>query len=175
MRIIAIDPGYERLGIAVLEKLPKQKETLLYSSCLQTSKTLPHAERLLKITNEVKKVIVKYKPETLAIEKLFLSVNQKTAMPVTEARGAILVEAARAKLAVYEYTPLQVKVAVTGHGKSDKRQVAEMVKRLIMLPAFAKAMAGKPPKKRRDDEYDAIAIGLTCLAYPHPSLLAKDS
>jgi len=175
MRIIAIDPGYERLGIAVLEKLSRQKETLLFSSCIQTEKTLPHSERLLVIVNEVRKVIEKYKPEALAIEKLFLAVNQKTAMPVAEARGAILVEAARAKLAVYEYTPLQVKVAVTGYGKSEKKQVEEMVKRLIAFPAFAEATAGKPPRKRHDDEYDAIAIGLTCLAYPHPSLLAKDS
>lgn len=164
MRIIAIDPGYERLGIAVLEKLPKQKETLLYSACLQTLKTLSHAERLLKIAGEVKRVIVKYEPEALAIEKLFLAVNQKTVMPVAEARGAVLVEAARSCLSVFEYTPLQVKVAVTGYGKSDKKQVAEMVKRLIVLP----------PSKRLDDEYDAIAIGLTCLAYPHPRLLAKD-
>ncbi len=154
MKIIAIDPGYERLGVAVLEKLPRQKETLLYSTCIQTLKTLPHAERLLKIAREVRKTIDAFNPKALAIEKLFLSVNQKTAMPVAEARGVILAEAARAELVIYEYTPLQVKVAITGYGKSDKKQVMEMVKKLIALP----------PGKRLDDEYDAIAIGLTCLA-----------
>lgn len=154
MRIIAIDPGYERLGVAVLEKLPKQKEILLYSACVQTLKSLPHAERLLKIATEVRKVIDEFEPEALAIETLFLAVNQKTVMPVAEARGAVLVEAARADLLVYEYTPLQIKIAVTGYGKSDKRQVTEMVKKLIVIPT----------QKRLDDEYDAIAVGLTCLA-----------
>jgi len=155
MRIMAIDPGYERLGVAVLEKLPRQKETLLYSSCVQTSKTLPHAERLLKIASEVKKVTEEFEPNALAIETLFLHTNQKTVMPVAEARGAVLVEAARAGLTVCEYTPLQIKMAVTGYGKSDKKQVAEMVKKLISLPS----------QKRLDDEYDAIAIGLTHLAH----------
>lgn len=154
MRIIAIDPGYERMGIAVLEKLPRQKETLLYSSCVRTLKTTSHAERLLKIANEVRKVIDEFEPNACALEKLFLAVNQKTAMPVAEARGAVLVEAARAGLMVYEYTPLQIKVAVTGYGKSDKAQVTEMVKKLIVIPTG----------KRLDDEYDAIAVGLTCLA-----------
>lgn len=154
MRILAIDPGYNRLGVAILEKLPRQKETLLYSACATTPKTRSHPERLLHIANEVRKVLDAFRPEALAIETLFLSVNQKTAMPVAEARGAILVEAARAGLPVYEYTPLQIKVAVTGYGKSDKRQVAEMVRKLIDLP----------PRRRLDDEYDAIAVGLTHFA-----------
>lgn len=154
MKILAIDPGYERLGVAVIEKPLRQKETLLYSACIQTAKTLPHAERLLKIADEVQRVIAKFKPEAAAVEKLFLSVNQKTAMPVAEARGAILTEAARAGLPVHEYTPLQIKIAVTGYGRSDKKQVAHMVKKLITLPR----------KKRLDDEYDAIAVGITHLA-----------
>ena len=158
MRIIAIDPGYERLGVAVLEKLLKQKERLVYSACIQTPKSLPHAERLLKIATEVRKVIDKFEPKGCAIETLFLAVNQKTAMPVAEARGAVLVEAARAGLPVYEYTPLQIKMAVTGYGKSDKKQVMEMVRKLIALPAG----------KRLDDEYDAIAVGMTCLASVKP-------
>ncbi|MDO8620078.1 MAG: crossover junction endodeoxyribonuclease RuvC [bacterium] len=154
MRIIAIDPGYERLGIAVVEKLPRQKEMLLYSTCIRTPKTLPHSARLLKIADEVRKVIDEFEPEGFAIETLFLMSNQKTVMPVSEARGAVLVEAARAGLPVYEYTPLQIKIAVTGYGRSDKKQVTEMVKKLIAIPSL----------KRLDDEYDAIAVGLTCLA-----------
>jgi len=157
MRILAIDPGYERLGIAVLEKLPKQKEMLLYSACVQTMKGLSHARRLLKIASELRKVKDEFNPEAAAIETLFFTTNQKTVMSVAEARGAILVEIARAKLPVYEYTPLQIKIAVTGYGRSDKRQVAEMVKKLVALPL----------SKRLDDEYDAIAVGLTCLASVH--------
>lgn len=154
MRIIAIDPGYERLGIAVIEKLPRQKEAVLYSACLRTLKTLPHPGRLLKIASEVRRVVEEFEPNALAIETLFLMSNQKTVMSVAEARGAILVEAARAAIPVFEYSPLQIKVAVTGYGKSDKAQVTAMVKKLIVLPGG----------KRLDDEYDAIAIGLTCLA-----------
>lgn len=163
MRILAIDPGYERLGIAVLEKLPRQKEALLYSSCVRTPKELPHAERLLRIATEVRKVIDEFEPEGCALETLFLAVNQKTVMPVAEARGAVLVEAARAGLTVYEYSPPQIKIAVTGYGKSDKKQVIEMVKKLIKLPL--NPPLGKEGEVRRlDDEYDAIAVGLTCLA-----------
>lgn len=188
MRILAIDPGYERLGIAVLEKLPRQKEMLLYSTCVQTQKTLPHAQRLLSIASEVRKIIDEFKPQAIAIETLFLGSNQKTVMPVAEARGAVLVEAARAKLIVYEYTPLQIKIAVTGYGRSDKKQVTEMVKRLIVIPSekslppqtayslYKSENTSLLPKKavlpflrenkpaRLDDEYDAIAVGLTCLA-----------
>ena len=154
MRILAIDPGYERLGIAVIEKLPRQKEVLLYSACLRTLKTLPHSERLLRIANEVRRVAEEFEPNVFAIETLFLMSNQKTVMSVAEARGAVLVEAARVGIPVFEYSPLQIKVAVTGYGKSDKAQVTAMVKKLITLPEG----------KRFDDEYDAIAIGLTCLA-----------
>ncbi len=154
MRVLAIDPGYERLGIAVVEKLPRQKEVLLYSTCIRTPKTLPHSARLLKIADEVRSVIEEFEPEGFAIETLFLAVNHKTVMPVAEARGAVLVEAARAGLSVYEYTPLQIKMAVSGYGKSEKEQVTEMVKKLIAIPSLT----------RLDDEYDAIAVGLTCLA-----------
>lgn len=153
MRILAIDPGYDRLGIAVLEK-DKGKEAVIFSCCIETDKTHPHQGRLATIANEVRDIIRVWEPQAMAIESLFLATNQKTAMKVAEARGALLVEATRAALAVYEYTPLQIKVAVTGYGKSDKRQITEMVKRLVKLDA----------RKRLDDEYDAIAVGLTHLA-----------
>lgn len=170
MRIIAIDPGYARLGIAVLEKLARQKESVLYSSCIQTPRTLVHEKRLLAIANAVAKTIAEWKPDALAIETLFLHTNHKTAMAVAEARGAILTEAAGAGLTVYEYTPLQIKIAVTGYGRSDKRQVTEMVKKLIVIPELKSLPSedgGTPFRKGRiklDDEYDAIAVGLTCLA-----------
>lgn len=153
MKVLAIDPGYDRLGIAVLEK-QKGTEIALFSACAVTDKKLPHHERLAHIGREVKKAIAEWEPEALAIETLFLFSNQKTAMKVAEARGVILYEAALAGLSVFEYTPLQIKIAVTGYGRSDKRQVTEMVKKLISLST----------RKRLDDEYDALAIGLTCLA-----------
>ena len=160
MRILAIDPGYDRLGVAIIEKLPKQKETVIFSTCIQTDRAYPHQGRLATIANEVRDIIKTWEPEAMAIESLFLATNQKTAMKVAEVRGALLVEATRAALVAYEYTPLQIKVAVTGYGKSDKKQVTEMVKKLVVIPEL--------PQRRLDDEYDAIAIGLTCLASVKP-------
>lgn len=154
MRILAIDPGYERLGIAILEK-EKGKEILLYSSCFKTDAKLPFIERLLAIGNELARVIKKYKPNGLAIEKLYMTTNQKTAMQVAEARGVIIYEASKLGLQIYEYTPMEIKVAVSGYGKATKDDVFFMVKKLIDLPKDRKII---------DDEIDAIAVGLTCFA-----------
>jgi crossover junction endodeoxyribonuclease RuvC len=154
MKIIAIDPGYERLGIAVLEK-DKGKEILLFSECFKTLVSERHETRLKLIGGEIEKVIKEYKPEAMAIETLFFKTNAKTAMKVSEARGVMLYEAAKNNLKLAEFTPLQIKVAVTGYGKSDKDQVTEMVKKLIKINGPIKY----------DDEYDAIAVGLTFFAY----------
>ena len=154
MRVLGIDPGIERVGIAVVERTAG-KEFFLYSNCFKTSAKLPHAERLFLIGEELRKIIAEWKPKALAIEKLFFETNTKTAMSVAEARGIMLYETARAQLQIFEYTPLQIKVAVTGYGKSDKKAIMEMVPRLIKLPA----------RKMIDDEVDAIAIALTCFAY----------
>ena len=154
MKVIAIDPGYERLGVAVLEK-GTGKETLIFSDCLKTDPKLAHEERLKIIGTGINSLIKKYEPEALAIETLFFKTNAKTAMKVSEARGVILYEAAKNNLKVSEFTPLQIKVAVTGYGKSDKDQVTMMVQKLIKITAPIKY----------DDEYDAIAVGLTFFAY----------
>jgi crossover junction endodeoxyribonuclease RuvC len=154
MRILAIDPGYERLGIAIIEKNPKEKEVLVYSDCFKTDKKLSHHERLGFIGTEIDRVIKEFKPEALSMENLFFTTNQKTAIAVAEARGVILYEAAKNNLRVYEYGPGEIKVAVTGYGKSDKEQVIAMIPRLIKVEKAIKY----------DDEYDAIAVGLTCFA-----------
>jgi crossover junction endodeoxyribonuclease RuvC len=152
-RILAIDPGYNRIGLAVFEKNDKA-ENLIFSECHETDRKSPHEKRLDSIATEIKKCIELYKPKVLATEKLFFSVNKKTALLVAEARGVILSIAAENNLAVFEYSPQAIKIAVTGYGASDKQQVIDMVKRLT-----------KTTKKiRHDDEYDAIAIGLTYLA-----------
>ena len=156
MRILAIDPGFERVGIAVLEKKQREREELLYSACFKTSAALPFSNRLLLIGNEVERIIKKYSPHALAIETLFFNTNQKTAMRVAEARGIIIFESQKNKLAIFEYTPLQVKVAITGYGKATKKQIASMVPRLITFTHSTKKL---------DDEIDAIAIGLTHGAY----------
>ena len=154
MKVLAIDPGYERLGIAVIEKLPKSKEVLLFSECFKTSKNLLFPDRLLKIGQEIESIIKKYKPDALAMETLFFNSNQKTAMNVAETRGSITYEAMKNSLRFYQYSPLQIKIAVTGSGSADKKQVISMIGRLIKIE---KEIA-------HDDEYDAIACGLTFFA-----------
>ncbi len=155
-RVLAIDPGFERVGIAVIERDPKtRKEKLIHSECFKTSNSLLFPERLILIGGKIRSAIGKFSPDALAIEKLYFEKNTKTAMGVSEARGVIVYEAARAGLAIHEYTPLQIKVAVTSYGKATKEQVNNMVGKLIVLPK----------KISSDDEMDAIACGLTCLAH----------
>lgn len=155
MRIIAIDPGYERLGVAIISRQHASKEELLFSECFKTNSKIPFVERLELIGREVARVIEEYSPRALAIENLFFETNQKTAMRVAEVRGAILYQARLSGLEIYEYTPLQIKVATTGYGKATKDQVVEMVGRLISGANMIK----------QDDEMDAIAIGLTHFAH----------
>jgi crossover junction endodeoxyribonuclease RuvC len=152
-RILAFDPGFERLGIAVLEK-ENGKEVLLYSDCVRTDASFPFPERLRILGEAAEVAIVKWKPTAVALENIFFEKNAKTAIGVARVAGMLSYIAASQDLPVFEYTPLEVKVATTGYGKSDKRAVATMVARLVHLPV----------RKRLDDELDAIAIGLTCLA-----------
>ena len=152
MRILAIDPGYDRLGIAVVEGSASQP-ILLWSDCVIPPKGA-HAARLAEVSRAVTEAITTYAPDALAIETLFFSINKKTAFGVAEARGAVLAAAGLASLPVVEYSPQQVKSAVTGYGGADKRAVAHMIPRLLILPK----------KKRIDDEFDAIAIGITALS-----------
>src|SRR3989338_5440006 len=133
MRILGIDPGFERLGVAILEKDKKTKERGLFSECFKTSAKLEFSERLRLIGEEVKKIIKEYKPEVLAIETLFLNTNHKTAMRVAEARGVVIYEAAQAGLKIFEASPPQIKIATTGYGRADKMQIIKMVKILVNI------------------------------------------
>ena len=151
MRILAIDPGYDRLGIAVLEGDPSHP-VLLWSDCVLPEKGSAE-KRLAHVSRAVTDTIVKYAPDALGIETLFFSINKKTALRVAEARGAVLAAAGIASLPVIECSPQQVKLAVTGHGGADKKAIEMMVPRLLLLPE----------KKRLDDELDAIAVGITAL------------
>ena len=154
MRILGIDPGYERLGIAVLEK-NGGKECVLFSACFKTSPKLEFPERLNLVGEEIERIIQKYKPEVLAIETLFLNTNQKTAMRVAEVRGVALNEAVKRNLKVFEASPPQIKVAIAGYGRADKQQIKKMVKMLVNIEVG----------RESDDELDAIAIALTALAH----------
>ena len=152
MRILAIDPCYDRLGIAVVEG-DASRPALIWSGCISPDKGAREI-RLAQVSRAITEAIHKYKPDVLAIEILFFNKNIKTAIGVAEARGAILAAAGMLSVPVVEYSPQQIKSAVTGHGGADKGAVARMVPRLLQLPE----------KKRTDDEMDAIAIGITALA-----------
>src|SRR5581483_1009955 len=117
MRIIAIDPGYERLGLAILEKEKGQKEILIFSECFKTSSKLSHHERLNLIGGRISEIIKKYQPKALATEKLFFAKNQKTALLVSEARGVILYTGNSLGLEIFEYLPAEIKIAITGYGR----------------------------------------------------------
>jgi crossover junction endodeoxyribonuclease RuvC len=163
MRAIAIDPGYDRCGIAVIERLPgDRRERVIFSECVQTSKKSTQAERLGQVGSAIAAAIEAHAPDVFAIETLFFSANRTTGIKVAEARGTALYVASKAGLRIVELSPQQVKVAVTGDGRSDKAGVMKMIPRLV---AIDKAI-------EHDDEYDAIAIGIACLA-THNATLAR--
>ncbi|MEX2014275.1 MAG: crossover junction endodeoxyribonuclease RuvC [Parcubacteria group bacterium] len=150
-RVLGIDPGFDRVGVAVMED-----GSLLYSTCIETDRKTSHSKRLEVIGSEVREIIKKWKPKVLAIEKLFFNQNTTNALKVSEARGVIIYEASRAGLEIFEYGPQEIKIAVTGYGKADKKQMENMLRKLVKL--------GGDGKKRLDDELDAIAVCITHLA-----------
>lgn len=154
MKVLAIDPGYDRFGLAILEKLGN-KEVVVYSTCIETDKKSSQAERLTQIGLELENILKKHKPQKLVIEKLFFSVNKKTALGVAEVRGVALFLAQKNGLQIYEFHPADVKIAITGNGKADKKAIYFMAKRLVTLP----------DRKMQDDEIDAICLGITLFAH----------
>ena len=155
-RVLGIDPGYDRLGLAVLEG-NISKPVHIWSECIEIPKGRPE-ERLAAVFREVSDVVKIYAPDRAAIETLFFSTNKKTALGVAEARGAVCSALGTNSIPVEEFMPVQVKNAVTGYGRADKKAVEQMVLRLVSLPA----------KPRRDDEFDAIAIALCGLSTYRP-------
>lgn len=153
MKVMAIDPGYDRLGVAVLEHTASG-EALLYSTCIVTDRKMVLHDRLASIGDQIADLLKTHSPDSLAIETIFFNKNTTTVIGVAEVRGIIIYLATKAGCRIYEYGPQEVKVAITGYGKSDKTAVFSMVRRLI----------ANAPVAALDDEYDAIAIGVTCLA-----------
>lgn len=149
MLTLGIDPGTATTGFGLVSE---QGNRLVFvdHGVIRTPKTDTSQARLRKIYLELKKLINTYKPRIVAVEKLFFGVNSKTAIAVGQARGMSLLAAAEQKVAVAEYSPLQVKMAVTGYGKADKKQVQQMVKTLLKLDDLPKP----------DDAADALAIAI---------------
>lgn len=154
MKVLGIDPGYGRCGVAILEG-NAQNSRLIHSACIETSVALPFSERLTAVLDECQRLLHAFNPDEVAMEKLYFSTNQKTAMQVAEVRGALLGLAGQLRIPLSEYSPSQVKNAAAGWGGADKKQVVKMLHLLIKIDKDIE----------HDDEYDAIAVGLTHLAH----------
>jgi crossover junction endodeoxyribonuclease RuvC len=149
LTILGVDPGYAILGYGVIGYQSSRHRLIAYGT-IETEKEMTLPFRLKKIYDGLTEIIEKYRPGVCAIEELFFNSNQKTAIRVGEARGAAIVACAQAGLSVYEYTPLQIKQALTGYGRADKHQIQEMVRQIL----------GLERAPRPDDAADAVAAAI---------------
>ena len=161
MRILGIDPGYATIGFGLVEAERAQMHMVTYGA-ITTPAGIPLSRRLYQIDRDMEELISKLKPDVIAIEELFFNTNITTGIAVAHGRGVLLCAAERSGVPLYEYTPSQVKLAVTGYGKAEKHQVMDMTKRLLKLSALP----------RPDDAADALAIAL-CHARSFTSRLPR--
>ncbi|MFH1111788.1 MAG: crossover junction endodeoxyribonuclease RuvC [Patescibacteria group bacterium] len=151
---MGLDPGFGRTGYAVLVGTKDQPIISSYG-CLETSARLPHPKRLEELSIKLQELLVRHKPQLVAIEKVFFAANSKTALQVGEARGVLLVTASANNIPIIEYTPPQVKLAVTGDGRADKKQIQKMLQLVFKLIIPIK----------QDDAADAAAIAFCALTH----------
>ena len=161
LRILGIDPGLATVGFSIVD-VEKSKMKLVTCGVISTPAHTSLSSRLDRIFEDMNELISSFSPDVMSIEELFFNTNITTGIAVAHARGVILLSAYRAGVQVFEYTPLQVKLAVVGYGRAEKNQVIDMVRRILALPA-----APKP-----DDAADAVALAI-CHARSSTSLLSK--
>ena len=161
MSILGIDPGYATVGYGIVEYDNFHFRTVAYGA-IRTLAKKPFYDRLCEISEDVTKLINSYKPDCLSIEKLYFNTNTTTAIDVAQARGVILLSARNADMEIFEYTPLQVKQAITGYGRAEKHQVMEMVKNILELRSVPKP----------DDTADALALAV-CHGHYSGSICSK--
>ena len=149
LRVLGVDPGTAIVGWAILDEVGGQVSAIAYGH-ITTSPENSTAERLFEVVKDLEQIIEKYKPQEAAVEDLFFFKNVKTVMKVSQARGSILLTLERFCVNIFEYTPLQVKQALTGYGRAEKKQIQLMVKNILKLKDIPKP----------DDTADAIAIAL---------------
>ena len=159
MIVLGIDPGYAIVGCGVVEYKNNHFRVLDYGA-ITTQAHTPFNERIEKIFDEAAELMIKYRPDAMAIEKLFFNTNQKTAIDVAQARGALVLAAQKNHIPIFEYTPLQVKQSVVGYGRAEKKQVQEMTRVMLNLE--------KIPKP--DDAADALAMAI-CHCHSAGSLM----
>jgi crossover junction endodeoxyribonuclease RuvC len=150
VRVLGIDPGLTRCGIGIVDSTGPQKLQLVDVGVIKTDPDADLDQRLLQLESELVKWIQKYKPDVIAVERVFSQLNIRTAMSTGQAAGVALLLAAKSKIKVVMHTPTEVKAAVTGSGRADKKQVAEMVKRLLKLKEIPKPV----------DSTDALALAI---------------
>lgn len=151
MIIIGIDPGTARMGYGIIEN-KNNKFSIKDYGCVETESRLTKSERLKILSDTLIKILKKTKPDALALEDVFFFKNVKTAVRVSEARGAVLLTAENAGIPIYEYTPLQIKQAVAGYGRAEKKQIQKMVQLILSLKEMPKP----------DDAADALASAICC-------------
>ncbi|MHB1453597.1 MAG: crossover junction endodeoxyribonuclease RuvC [Saccharofermentanales bacterium] len=149
MIIIGIDPGYAITGYGIV-KYENHKLSVIDYGVISTKSSMPFEKRLLAISEKLEALCSTYKPDSMAVEELFFSRNTTTAMGTAHARGVAILTGARSGISIYEYTPLQVKMAVTGYGRADKKQIDYMVKLLLKIKEDI----------RPDDAADALAVAI---------------
>jgi crossover junction endodeoxyribonuclease RuvC len=147
--ILGVDPGTATTGYGLIRK-EGQKYSLIHYGCILTPAKTPLHDRLDTIYEELSDIIDEHTPDHMAVEELFFAANAKTAIAVGQARGVILLAGKKKGISIFEYTPLEVKMALTGYGRADKNQIQQMVKTLLSLPEIPKP----------DDAADAIAIAI---------------
>ncbi len=150
VRILGIDPGFGRMGYGIIEQKTNNDWRCLAYGCLETDPKKTFVDRLAEVHSEVEMLIKKFSPTRLAVEELFFFKNLKTAIQVAQARGVILLTGIENKLTIDEFTPLQIKQAITGYGRADKQQIQQTVQMLLRLK----------DKITSDDAADALAIAL---------------
>lgn len=163
MKIIAIDPGYDRVGVAIVEKIGTEREILHFSTCITTDRKNSFYERLGHIQKELELILNDHYPEILVMEELYFAKNTTTALRVAEARGIISGTAISKNITIEEMHPNHVKIAITGHGAAKKEDILFMLPKLITINT----------KNKLDDELDAVAIGIAFLSHYKINLLQK--
>ncbi|KID49626.1 Holliday junction resolvase [Fusobacterium necrophorum subsp. funduliforme B35] len=164
MRVLGIDPGTAIVGYGIID-YEKGKFQIVDYGCIYTAKDLPMEDRLVKIHEELSALIEKYRPEEMAVEELFYFKNNKTVISVGQARGVIVLTGRLHGLQMHAYTPLQVKMGITGYGRAEKKQIQQMVQRFLGLKEIPKP----------DDAADALAIAINHIHTKTSALVQMDS
>lgn len=172
MRVIGFDPGTAIMGYGVIESVVKNdKPTVLDFGCIMTDPSRGAGERLRIIHTDISKLISKHRPDIVAVESIYFFKNLKTAMPVSQAKGMVLLAAAQKNVPAIEFTPLQVKMTVTGYGKASKQQIQSMVRELVDVSGFDAKKMGR----KKDDAFDALGVALCGLFQSMNSFNAVDN